>query len=203
MLEIRYDNKKIKQLERELRGFPKNSLPKVMSRGLNRTATEARTKVSRMLSREIGLKVRDVRERVSLKRASYRNWRSAVTISRKRVPLIRFSARQTKKGVTYKRGNKRVLIRHAFVATMSSGHEGVFLRKRLGGTPRPGESTGILSPDDMVGRLPIQELRGPSLGQVYTGAQEKANAIHRESMQKLEKNINDQIRLILKRRLPA
>jgi len=184
MFEIRYDDNKIKRLQRELRGFGKNSLPKVMSRGLNRTATEARTKTSRMLAKEIGIKVGDVRKKIVLVRASYRNWRSGITISRKRIPLIRFGARQVKKGVTYKKDRKRVLIRHAFVSTMSSGHTGVFKRK-------------------FSSRLPISELRGPSLGQVYTGAAEQAGRIHRESMRRLEKNIHDQVNLILKRRLPA
>ena len=184
MLEIRYDNDKIKRLERELRGFPKNSLPKVMSRALNRTGTEARTKVSRVFSRKLGLKVKDIRERVTLTRASYRNWRSVVKISRKRIPLIRFGARETNKGITYKKAGERVLIRHAFKATMKSGHTGVFKRK-------------------LSARLPISELRGPSLGQVFVSAQDEANRIYRESMQRLSKNIHDQVRLILKRRLPA
>jgi len=184
MIDIRFDKDKIEKLRRELRGFPANSLPKVMSRGLNRTATQARTKTARMISKEAGLKVKDARERITLKRASYRHWRSSIKISRRRIPLLRFSARQTKKGVTYKRGRERVLIRHAFLATMSSGHTGVFKRK-------------------FSRRLPVSELKGPSPGQVFTGAQEKANAIYRESMQQLAKNIHDQVRLILKRRLPA
>jgi hypothetical protein len=184
MFEIRYDNDKIKKLERELRNFGKNALPKVMSRALNRTATGARTATSRMLSKEIGLKVGDVRKKLVLIRASYRRWRSAITISRKRIPLIRFGARQTKKGVTYKKQRKRILIRHAFITTMASGHTGVFKRK-------------------FSRRLPISELRGPSLGQVYTGAADQASRIHRESMVRLEKNIHDQVQLILKRRLPA
>ena len=184
MLEIRYDNDKIKRFERELAGFPRNSLPKVMSRGLNRTATEARTRASRLLSQKIGVKVKDIRERVTLQRASYSKWRSFVKISRRRIPLISFGARQTKKGVTYKKEGERVLIRHAFKATMKSGHTGIFKRK-------------------FSSRLPISELRGPSLGQVFVGAPEAADAIYRESMQRLGKNIHDQVRMILKARLPA
>jgi len=184
MFEIRYDDKKIKQLERELQDFPKNSLPKVMSRALNRTATEARTKTSRMLAGEIGIKIGDVRKRITMSRASYRRWRSSIKISRRRIPLIRFGAKQTKKGVTYKKDRKRVLISHAFITTMASGHTGVFKRK-------------------FSSRLPISELRGPSLGQVYVNAQDAANQIHRESLSRLEKNIHDQVQLILRRRLPA
>jgi len=183
MLEIKFDDEKLKQVQRVLRDIPK-ALPRVMSRGLNRTATSARTQVSRSLAKEIGLKIKDVRDKLTLQRATYSNWRSAVGISSKRFGLIKFGARQTKKGVTYKKGRKRVLIRHAFIATMKTGHRGVFLRK---GPPR----------------LPIQELRGPSLAQVYAGTRDEVNHIQAESAAKLQKNIHDQVDLILKRRIPA
>lgn len=183
MLEIRFDDDKIKKVQRELRNFPK-ALPKVMSRGLNRTATSARTEISRSLSKRIGLKIKDVRDKLSLQRASYSNWRSAVRISGKKIGLIKFRVRQTKKGVTYKHGRKRVLVRHAFIATMKTGHRGVFLRKG-------------------IERLPIKEIRGPSLAQVFTGAQDDINRIQAESAAKLAKNIHDQVNLILKRKLPA
>jgi len=64
---------------------------------------------------------------------------------------------------------------------MASGHTGVF--KRLA-----------------TARLPIVELKGPSLGQVFVGAQDEANRIYRESLARLEKNIHDQVKLILSRR---
>lgn len=63
MLEIRYDDRKLKDLQRTLAGIP-NAMPRVMSRGLNRTATEARTQLSRFLSGKVGLRVKDVRSRL-------------------------------------------------------------------------------------------------------------------------------------------
>jgi len=183
MLEIKFDDVKLKQVQRVLRDIPK-ALPKVMSRGLNRTATSARTQISRSLAKEIGLKIKDVRGKLSLQRATYSNWRSAVGVSSKRFGLIKFRARQTKKGVTYKKGRKRILFRHAFIATMKTGHRGVFLRKG-------------------PARLPIQELKGPSLAQVYKGARDDVNRIQAESAKRLAKNIHDQVNLILKRKLPA
>ena len=183
MLEIKYDDAKIKRLQRELKNLPR-ALPKIMSRALNRTALSARTEVSRSLAGRIGLRIKDVRQRVVMQKASYSNWRSAIRISSRRLPIIRFGARQTAKGVTYKQGRQRVLIRHAFIATMPSGHRGIF--KRKGGA-----------------RLPIAELRGPSLAQVFTGAQDEANRIYQASLARLEKNVNDQVNLILRKKLPA
>lgn len=180
---IRFDDQKLNQVEQALRDIPR-ALPRVMSRGLNRTATQARTEVSRNLSRRIGLRVKDVRSRVTLQKASYSNWRSIVKISRKRLPLIRLKAKQARTGVTYKLGRSRILVRHAFIATMPSSHVGVFRRK-------------------LTGRLPIVELRGPSLGQVFTDAQDEANRIYRQSLARMEKNIMDQINLILAKKMPA
>jgi len=66
----------------------------------------------------------------------------AVQVSGEPVPLVAYPHRQTKESVSVEvnRG-KRTLLKGAFVATMTSGHEGVFRRK--------GKA-----------RLPIEELRG-------------------------------------------
>jgi hypothetical protein len=66
----------------------------------------------------------------------------AVDVSGKPVPLSAYPHRQTRKGVSVEvnRG-KRTLIQSAFVATMRSGHEGVFVRRG-------------------AKRLPIKELLG-------------------------------------------
>lgn len=183
LFNIRFDDQKLNKIEQALRDVPR-ALPRVMSRGLNRTATQARTEVSRNLSRRIGLRVKDVRSRVTLQKASYSNWRSVIKISKKRLPLIKLKAKQTRAGVTYKFGRSRILVRHAFIATMPSGHTGVFRRKA-------------------TARLPIAELRGPSLGQIFTDAQDEANRIYRQSLVRLEKNIMDQVNLILAKRIPA
>lgn len=66
----------------------------------------------------------------------------ALRVSGEPVPLVAYPHRQTSKGVSVEvnRG-KRTLLKGAFVATMRSGHEGVFRRRGKG-------------------RLPIDELRG-------------------------------------------
>lgn len=66
----------------------------------------------------------------------------AIELSGEPVPLVAYPHRQTKKGVSVEvnRG-KRTVVRGSFVATMASGHEGVFRRR---------------GPQ----RLPIQELLG-------------------------------------------
>lgn len=66
----------------------------------------------------------------------------ALNVSGEQVPLIAYPHRQTKRGVSVEvNTGKRTLVAGAFIATMSSGHQGVF--KRRG-----------------AARLPIHELLG-------------------------------------------
>lgn len=200
MLEIRYDDDKIKRLQRELKKFPR-ALPKVMSRGLNRTASSSRTEMSRSLSKRAGLKVGQVRSRLRLEKASYTNWRSAVNVSRKRLSLSLLQPRKTTKGLSVKHQRRRVLIRHAFTAL-----RGWFIRLPAAGGYKQtiGVSEALeIDPKKKVSRLPITRIKGPILARVFAGAQGEANRIYQESLVRLEKNIHDQVNLILKRRLPA
>jgi len=199
MLEIRFDEEKIKQVQRELRNFPK-ALPKVMSRGLNRTAMSARTQVSRFLSKRTGVKVKDVRNRLFLQKASYTNWRSGVGVSRKRLSLSLLGPKRTTRGLSVKHRGKRVTIRRAFPAL-----KGWFIRQEEG--RRSGSTIGVEAAMSMegklVGRLPISRIKGPILSWLYEGAKDDVNRIQAESAKRLAKNIHDQVNLILKRKLPA
>jgi hypothetical protein len=180
MFQLRVNEADIKRLEKLIGDIPR-AMPRVMSRGLNRTANSARTQTGRELAKITKLKVGQVRKSVNIVKATYSKWRSAVKISERRIPLTYFKAKQTKKGVTYKSLKGRVLIKHAFIETMPSGHTGVFLR---------------VAKD----RLPIKEQFSKSLMQVYSDSQSVANKIYAESSQKLAKNIHDQVELILAKR---
>lgn len=84
----------------------------------------------------------------SAKRAGRFLWR--MRISGEAIPLIDYSPRQTKKGLTVKinRSGGRKLIKHAFLAKMSSGHKGAYLRRNKE-------------------RLPIDELFSTNIAQFF------------------------------------
>jgi hypothetical protein len=105
--------------------------------------------VIRKLQVETGLKQAVIRERLEIQRASPADLEAVVVVSSKSIPLIEFGARQTPAGVTTARGQFR---KSAFLATMRSGHRGVFRRR----TKR---------------RLPIREQTGPPLPAVAARAQ--------------------------------
>jgi len=193
MIEIRFDENKIRQVERMLAEIPE-AMPRVMSRGLNRTATEARTLTSRRLSQSTGLRVKDVRDRIAVERASSKNWRSAIRFRAGGLPIVRFGHEQTGQGVLWRpsRG-KRILIRHAFIAIMKTGHTGVFLRARY--------AKGRFIP--MKGRPKREAIyeQKLQLQDVFAQSQAEMDQVYIESLARLEKNIHDQVQLILKRRV--
>jgi hypothetical protein len=118
-------------------------------RALTRGGTAGRAEMARRIAKDMGMKVGDAKEAVLLQPATLKNLSVRLVASTKRRPLFDFQARQTGRGVTFRGvGGTRTLVASAFVATMKTGHQGVFLRK---GKPR----------------LPIRELFGVSVGHVF------------------------------------
>lgn len=74
--------------------------PAAVARALNRTAEESRTAVSRALVAQTGLKYGEVRKALSLWRASSGSLLAAIVARGSYVPLVKFGARQTGKGVS-------------------------------------------------------------------------------------------------------
>ena len=117
-------------------------------RAMNRAIASGRTAMVREIARDTGVKVGDVRDAMPIREASLSVAQASFGAGLKRIPLIYFKARATRRGVTYAFTGSRNRIPNAFLATMKSGHQGVFARKT-------------------AKRLPIVELFGPSLGHVF------------------------------------
>lgn len=130
MITVRVDRAKLRQVKAWLKKT-QNQSAVVMSRAANKTATWTRTRVVRGVSSEVAAKQKDVREKIVINRASYADTTATVKVTGKRMPLIDFNATQTKAGVRYRLSKKggRQLIRGAFIATMKSGHRGVYARE--------------------------------------------------------------------------
>lgn len=179
-VDIRIDPVSWRRMRRLLAAVPQG-MPRVVSRAINKTAVSARAKVVRALAGLTGLRQKDIRDRMRIRKATYRRWWARIHISPRRIPLIRFGARQTRKGVTYRgEGRKRQLVPGAFIATMPGGELGVFKR-----------STGQ--------SLPIYERFGPSLGMVYANAQRLADGVLADARSMLDRNIVAQTKLLLEK----
>jgi hypothetical protein len=133
---------------------------KAVIRALNKTATQARTAASQEV-RGVGynIKASAIKKSFTINRASRGNLVVVLKATGRQIPLINYGARQTKSGVSFSVKNGRKVLKHAFIATMQSGHLGVFERtgKQHKKVVRNGKAlrTG----------LPIRELFGPSIPQ--------------------------------------
>ena len=152
-------------------GIIKRAGPVAQMRSLNRAISTGRTHLSRIVSKDMGLKVGVVKKKMILAKAKKSLLRAAISASTKRIPLIDFGARGPEpsfgkgKGVSAKTGPSRKRYPNAFIATVSSGHRGVFQRSAKG-------------------RLPVRELRGPSIGHVFDKHQNEGKKITRAAFVK-------------------
>lgn len=139
---VKWDRSQIAALETgPLKGALRRALRKAGATALR----DMRAEASKRIRARKRIKGRYITRALTLRRAKGSDiagmeW--AVDVSGEPVPLVAYPHRQTKKGasVEVNRG-KRTLVKGSFVATMKSGHQGVFRRS--------GKA-----------RLPIEELRG-------------------------------------------
>ncbi len=141
-INVKWDRSGIAALETgPLTGALKRALRKAGATALR----DMRSEASKRIRARKRIKTRYISRALTMRRATgsdiaAMSW--ALNVSGEPVPLVAYPHRQTKKGVSVEvnRG-KRTLIKGSFVATMKSGHAGVFRRQ--------GKA-----------RLPIEELRG-------------------------------------------
>lgn len=141
-ISAKWDRSQIAALETgPLKAALRRSLRKAGATALR----DMRSEASKRIRARKRIKSRYITRALTLRRAKGSDiagmeW--ALDVSGEPVPLVAYPHRQTKKGVSVEvnRG-KRTLVKGSFVATMKSGHEGVFRRR--------GNA-----------RLPIDELRG-------------------------------------------
>lgn len=114
-------NKKLKALTR-----------KAIVRSLNHTGDIARTAASKHIREQYNVKARDIARASKTIRAKATRLQYKIFVRSGRLGLLKYAARQTKKGVTVqvKKGEGRKLIKHAFIAPWRRGEseQWVFLR---------------------------------------------------------------------------
>ncbi len=172
-----------RQPEAALR-FWKAKAPQAIARSLNRARTSGRVVLVRAVAQDMGLTQRVVKQRIQERDATPTRLVAEISGDLERIPLINFGAKQFKRaGVKVNArtqlravGVKKHSIPGAFISTMPSGHRGVFKRRGRG-------------------RLPINELRGPSVGHVFEKHMPKAQA---RALEMLPKNLEREFRHVLR-----
>lgn len=180
-VQIKIDEGSLKEAEHILRSVPRG-FPRVMRRAINRTVDMAATDLKRRVTERIKLPKGEIAKGIGKHKATFTNLSGSVDAKPYRPSLMKFSGtRQLKRGVKYRIGSEGFrLIEHAFIATMTSGHRGVF--KRTGPS-----------------HLPIKELKGPSIWKVITNTPGLLNEANQKAVENLSKQVNDYMSLELRR----
>jgi len=197
--EITIDKQDLANLEEVFKDAP-HKLNKVLYRGINDGIKKMQSLTVKAVSAETGIKQKIVRTRVWLNRATARRLAGSVRGGRHGWPLGEFSPVQKAPGVEVKVG-RRSLVERAFIATMDSGHTGVFIRRHLGPVAMPRLQKPAIARRDRAkstrrrGRLPIDERYTASATDAIERAA-AAPAIIEEGAAVLHKRIMAQAELI-------
>lgn len=141
---------------------------KALVRAINKTADQAKVQASRAI-RDAGYKIKagTIKASITIARATATTLQASVIAKGKRIPLVEYTARPVKPGVTVAVKEGRKLVRGVFFATMPTGHRGVYERDTRRGAKRvPYQRNGKRN----TKQLPIRELYGPSIPQAFVNA---------------------------------
>ena len=160
----------------------KDGAPRAMSAALNKTATGAKTEIKRIVAAEYFISQKDAGSTLSIQKASPGDLEAKIISAGPVIPLIKFRVSR-KAPPTPKRGVKAKVKRQGgggiaaeggrkgFLATMSSGHTGVFVRTNKK-------------------RLPVKQLMGPAIPSMIDKHLPEINA---KVQVRMEKNLEHEI----------
>ncbi|MEP7307644.1 MAG: phage tail protein [Acidobacteriota bacterium] len=150
--------------------------PRAIMRALNRAIASARTVQTKGIAGDTGIKQADIRKALKMTNATPNNLEASLSASTRPIPLIKYGARGPKPsrgkggGVSYNQiGGGRATIPNAFIATMRSGHEGVYTRSAT-------KFQRFQKPTWHKKRPAITERMGPPISQVFEKYRSAATA---------------------------
>jgi hypothetical protein len=192
LIEVRYDEQDLQAIERSLRAVP-NALRRIVPPSLNRTASWTRTRIRRAVAAQLRVKQRRAMSYVLLDRATGAKWSSGVRVRDRIVSVAQF-ATATAGGVSvsFPSGLSQSYP-HAFLATMPSGHLGVYRRDEDRPRRRPWRKSPT-SGHRYQTDLPIYELGAP-LAQVLK--LDFVKPLSLEGLQRLDAELAGRIKAVV------
>ena len=194
---IQIDHNDLSKVEEMLSDI-KKAPAKVTVRALNKTLTGVKTDASSAIRDIVTAKKSDVDATFRIGKASETKASAWISSTGKPLPLSAYSIRQTKKGVSVhvKRVNPRTVLEGTFIATMKSGHIGVFERgfskPMLGqawyGPKQPKRADLCYAKLPRKYRLPIRELFGLRVPDVM-GYDPTMKTVLKRAGERLHKNL--------------
>lgn len=153
---------------------------RAFTQAVNRAAQKARTFASRRIRENLNLKAKRVNRDLRVQKAGRGRTTAWIRISRRAVGLVNFGAKQTRKGVTFKKergGQRQTLSRAWIMQAPGSGKQHVFRRKKG------------------AARYPIDVEHGPS---PYQAWQQYARE---ETYEKAQEELRTELRRQIRRRI--
>jgi hypothetical protein len=162
MITIKINAEDMAKVKKMLAGIP-GAADRVCMRAINDGLAGMKTDASTEIRAEINLTKSVVDATFKTVKASVTSLSGVFTSTGKPVPLIEYGARQTTKGVSVqvKRSNPRSVVVGAFIATMKSGHKGVFWREWHQAIRKPVNRNIPYGKLPKQYRLPIAQRFGP------------------------------------------
>jgi hypothetical protein len=163
-----YVESDIQSLTKILRHVSKSGLQRARTRATNKTLLKTRTQARRGLAKKFNLPAREVNPKLVSVNATKSKDTATLIGKGSRIPIYKTKGAKTQKklGVAVNTGTGRRVIKHTFIATMPSGHVGIY--KRTLGVP-----VRRFYYKDSQGRtqnraLPIRELMFPPMAHMLT-----------------------------------
>ena len=129
---------------------------------LNRSGKSAFSNTSREVRKEYRVSASGLKKAVRFRRANKNKLKYTMVFNNYGIPLHKFANKQTSRGVrATQRKGKATLYKGTFIATMPSGHTGIF-----------GRTSRARAKKTKSGKwhaLPIKELYGLSVGRLFKG----------------------------------
>lgn len=180
----------------------KNGLPQALTAAINKTLPKVRTLEARAVGEVLNLPYRDILHTMSVRKATRSGLSGSVYCRRQPVPLIKYGAKQTPKGVsvTVRRDKGAEELAGWFVATMPNGHKGVFARDPAGKRKTIVKETAVngrVALRKQSTELPIREKYGPTAVGVLAGKPGLIDQIAEQASASLAVNLDSQVERLL------
>ena len=171
------DEAQVKAVGDLLRGIP-GGLNRAISGAINVTLRAGVTQISKRIRKDVSVAAAAIKKAVKVDPATSGSPQGAITITRRPIPLIAFSARQTVKGasVLVRRDRGRQLLAGSFIRQTNAGSTQVMERE---GTQAGGR----------VPRKPIKVRMGPTILGTYENVPGLAQEIIAGLGERLAKNL--------------
>lgn len=130
-IDIDIDVKKaIREVRSGFKHLSQSQVNKATARAINEVISKAHVFAAKTMRAKYRVRGKDIKKTMRPYKATQRRLTATIGVVTRPMPLMAFSPRKTKHGVSVNIAGKRSIIRSAFIATMKSNHKGVFARGR-------------------------------------------------------------------------